>query len=107
MPRRPAAYPAAYREQIIALARAGRSPQELAKEFEPTERTIRNWLFQAEAACGQRPGARAGEEPAELQRAAARTLTSLSAWSCCSAVRKTTRLIALPCAFCCRYHAMS
>ena len=38
MPRRPASYPAASREQIIALARAGRSPKELAKEFEPSER---------------------------------------------------------------------
>jgi hypothetical protein len=29
MPRRLPAYPGAYREQIIALARAGRSPKEL------------------------------------------------------------------------------
>jgi hypothetical protein len=33
MPRRPAAY----REQIIALARAGRNPKGLVKEFEPSE----------------------------------------------------------------------
>ena len=39
MPRRPAAYPAAYREQIIALARAGRSSKELAKKFEPWSAT--------------------------------------------------------------------
>ena len=45
MPPRPAAYPAAYREQIIAFARAGSSPKELAKEFEPSEQTIRNWFF--------------------------------------------------------------
>lgn len=32
MPRRSAADPAAYREQIIALARAGRSSKEPAKE---------------------------------------------------------------------------
>ncbi len=37
MPRRPAAYPAAYRAKIIALVRAGRNPKELAKEFEPSE----------------------------------------------------------------------
>ncbi len=41
MPRRPSAYPAAYREQIIALARAGRRANELATEFEPSEQTIR------------------------------------------------------------------
>ena len=42
MPRRPAAYPAAYREQIIALARAGRRPKALAQKFEPSEQTIRH-----------------------------------------------------------------
>jgi len=68
MPRRPAAYLAAYREQIIALARAGRTSKELAKEFEPSEQTIRNWLFQAEADRSQRPGALTSKERAELQQ---------------------------------------
>lgn len=68
MPRRPAAYPAAYREQIIALARAGRSAKELAQEFEPSEQTIRNWIFQAEADRGERPGVLTSDERAELQR---------------------------------------
>ena len=36
MPRQPATYPPAYREQIIALASAGRTTKELAKEFEPS-----------------------------------------------------------------------
>lgn len=68
MPRRPAAYPAAYREQIIALVRAGRSPKELAKEFEPSEQTIRNWVFQDSADRGERPEALTTEERTELQR---------------------------------------
>jgi len=68
MPRRPAAYPPAYREQIIALARAGRTAKELAHEFEPSEQTIRNWLFQAAADRGERPGALTSEEHAELAR---------------------------------------
>lgn len=68
MPRRPAAYPAAYREQIIALARTGRSPKELAKEFEPSEQTIRKRIFQAEADRGERPGVLTSDERAELQR---------------------------------------
>ena len=42
MPRRPAAFPPAYREQIIALARAERTAKQLAAEFEPSEQTIRN-----------------------------------------------------------------
>ena len=68
MPRRPIAYPPAYREQIIALARAGRTPQELAAEFEPSEQTIRNWIFQGEADRGEQPGALTTEEREELSR---------------------------------------
>lgn len=68
MPRRPPAYPPAYREQIIAWARAGRSPKELAREFEPSEQTIRHWLFQDAADRGERPGALTSEERAELAR---------------------------------------
>jgi len=37
MPCRPAAYPPAHREQIIALARAGCTSRELAQAFEPSE----------------------------------------------------------------------
>jgi len=59
MPRRPAAHPAAYCEQTIALARAGRSPKELAREFEQSEQTIRNWVFQGGADRGERPEASA------------------------------------------------
>jgi transposase len=68
MPRRPAAYPPAYREQIIALARAGRTSKELAKEFEPSEQTIRNWIFQDEADRGERPGVLTTDERDELSR---------------------------------------
>lgn len=68
MPRRPAAYPPAYREQIIALARAGRTAKELAREFEPSEQTIRNWIFQAQADRGERPGALTSDEKDELNR---------------------------------------
>jgi transposase len=68
MPRRPSAYPAAYREQIIALARAGKSAKQLAQEFEPSEQTIRNWLFQDGADRGERPGAMTTDERTELQR---------------------------------------
>ncbi len=68
MPRRPAAYPPAYREQIIALAHAGRTSKELAQEFEPSEQTIRDGIFQAEADRGERPGALATDEREELSR---------------------------------------
>ena len=44
MPRHRPAYPPEFRDQIVELHRAGRSPAELAREFEPTEQTIRAWI---------------------------------------------------------------
>jgi transposase len=48
MPRHRPAYPPEFREQIVDLHRAGRSTAELAREFEPTEVTIRSWVEQAD-----------------------------------------------------------
>ena len=42
-----AAYPAAFREQIVDLARAGKGPAELSREFGPTAQSIANWIVQA------------------------------------------------------------
>ena len=42
MPRPRPPYPPEFREQIVALVRAGRSPESLAKEFEPSAPTIRH-----------------------------------------------------------------
>jgi transposase len=33
---------------MIELVRAGRTPEELAKEFEPSAQAIRNWVAQAD-----------------------------------------------------------
>jgi transposase len=68
MPRRTAAYPAAYREQISELARAGRSTKELAQEFELLKQRMRNWIFPGEADIGERPGVLTSGERVELQR---------------------------------------
>lgn len=68
MARRPKAYPPSYREQIIALARAGRTAKQLAAEFEPSEQTIRNWLFQAGVDQGEHPGPVTTVERDELTR---------------------------------------
>ena len=35
-------------EQLVRLVRAGRTPEELAREFEPSAQAIRNWVRQAE-----------------------------------------------------------
>jgi transposase len=42
-------YPPEFRQQMVELVRAGRSPEELAKEFEPSAQTIRNWVASAAA----------------------------------------------------------
>jgi transposase len=47
MPKTHAPYPAEYRRRIVELARAGRSINELAREFEPSANAIRNWIKQA------------------------------------------------------------
>ena len=40
-------YPLEFRQRVVELHRAGRSVQQLADEFEPSEQTIRNWIVQA------------------------------------------------------------
>jgi transposase len=40
-------YPAAFRQQMIELVRAGRTPAELSREFQCTAQTIANWVAQA------------------------------------------------------------
>ena len=44
MPKPKPPYPAEYRQQIVELARAGRTPAELAREFGPTAPSIANWI---------------------------------------------------------------
>src|SRR5215470_2015912 len=51
-----AAYPPEFRRQMVELVRAGRSPEELAREFEPTAQSIRNWLAQSERNAGRGDG---------------------------------------------------
>jgi transposase len=68
MPKTHQPYPPKFRQQILELVRAGRSPDELAREFAPTAQTIRNWIKQAELDHGQRQDGLTSEEKAELAR---------------------------------------
>ena len=61
-------YTPEFRRQIIELVRAGRSPEELAKEFEPTAQSIRNWVAQADRDAGQRSDGLSSVERDELSR---------------------------------------
>jgi transposase len=54
---------------MIALVRAGRDPQDLARVFEPPSRSIRNWVAQADRGEGRREekaGPRSSAEREEL-----------------------------------------
>ena len=53
---------------MIALVRAGRTPEDLAKHFEPTAQTIRNWIAQAERDDGKRQDGVTSSERDELHR---------------------------------------
>ncbi|MCJ7678394.1 MAG: hypothetical protein MUO35_11800 [Anaerolineales bacterium] len=68
MPRSHPAYPSEYRRQILELVRAGRGPEELAREFEPTAQTIKNWLKQADLDEGRRHDGLTTAERQELAR---------------------------------------
>ena len=64
-------YSREYKERIVELVRAGRSPGSLAREFEPSEQTIRNWVKQADLDEGLRSDGlttEAREELRELKR---------------------------------------
>jgi len=61
-------YTVAFREQILALHRAGRTPRELADEFQPSEWTIRNWIRQADRDAGTRADGVSTSEREELTR---------------------------------------
>ena len=62
------AYPAEFRRQMVELVRAGRRPEELAREFEPSAQAIRNWVKQADLDEGRRKDGLTSEERQELRK---------------------------------------
>ena len=61
-------YPAAFREQMIELVRSGRTPGDLAREFEPSAQAIRTWVAQADRDAGKRTDGLSTEEREENRR---------------------------------------
>jgi transposase len=61
-------YPPEFRHQLIELVRAGRTPEELSREFEPSGQTIRNWVAQADRDRGARGDGLTSAEREELGR---------------------------------------
>jgi transposase len=68
MPRNRAPYPPEFRARMVELVRSGRSPEELAKKFEPTAQAIRNWVAQADRDAGARADGLTSTEQEELRR---------------------------------------
>jgi transposase len=62
------AYPPEFRRQMVELVCAGRTPEELAREFEPTAQSIRNWVSQSERSAGRGNGGLTSAEREELHR---------------------------------------
>ena len=53
---------------MVELVRASRTPNELAREFEPTAESIRNWIKQAEIDEAQHSDGLTTDEKQELAR---------------------------------------
>jgi len=59
MPKTRPPYPAEFRQQMIELVRAGRTPAELSKEFGCSAQTIANWIGPADRQAGAKASASA------------------------------------------------
>ena len=68
MPKSRPPYPAAFRRQMVELVRAGRTPDELSREFEPSAEAIRQWVKQADRDDGRRADGLTSAERDELDR---------------------------------------
>ena len=68
MPRSHPPYPPEFRQRMVELVRAGREPEELAKEFEPSAQAIRNWVKQSDLDEGRREDGLTSAEHEELRR---------------------------------------
>jgi transposase len=68
MPKSHPPYPPEFRRRMVELVRAGRTPEELSREFEPSAQSISNWVRQAERDEGVRQDGLTTDEKEELRR---------------------------------------
>ncbi len=54
-------YSPEFRRQMVELVRAGRDPDDLAQQFEPTSQSIRNWMARADKKKGREADAPQGQ----------------------------------------------
>ena len=69
MARKQRRYPPEFRREIVGLVRSGRSPEALAREFEPSASAIRKWVKQADLDEGHRNDGLTTFERQELRQA--------------------------------------
>ena len=68
MPKSHPPYAPEFRRQMVELVRSGRTPRELAREFECSDQTIRNWVRQTDLDEGRREDGLTTDEREELRR---------------------------------------
>ena len=68
MPKSRPPYPPEFRQQMVDLVRAGRTPEELSREFEPTAQSIWNGVRQTERDQGVRQDGLTTDEKEDLRR---------------------------------------
>ena len=68
MPKSHRPYPPEYRQHILELVRSRHTPEELAREVEPSAQCIRDWVKAAERPQGLRSDSVTHTEQEELQR---------------------------------------
>ena len=61
-------YPPEFRAEMVRLVQSGRTPEELAWQFEPSAQCIRNWVKQADLDAGRRDDGLTSKEREELRR---------------------------------------
>ena len=67
MPKTRPPYAEELKRRLVEMVRAGRSPEELAKKFEPSAQSIRIWVAQADRDAGRRADGLTTEEREELR----------------------------------------
>ncbi len=68
MPKTHRPYAPEFRQQMVELVQSGRTPEELALEYEPSAGAIRNWVAQQERDAGRREDGLSSDERQELRR---------------------------------------
>ena len=81
MPKTRPPYSPEFRRQRVDLVRAGRSPEDLSREFEPTAQSISNWVVQSDRQEGERPRS----EGAGRRKAKGWPWPSVTGWPGCGA----------------------